>query len=129
MDDGLISIVDDDDGVRSAIESLVRSLGFAARTFASAEAFLRSPVLPETRCLILDVQMPGMGGLELQNYLSDSGFQIPIILIAAHPDEDAKQHALQAGAVAFLLKPLEIHGQRFVDCLYEALKQDKERGQ
>jgi FixJ family two-component response regulator len=118
----LISIVDDDDTVRAAIESLVRSLGFKARTFASAELFLQSSSLSETRCLILDVQMPNMGGIELQDHLSKLGFEMPIIFITAYPDESVRQRALQAGAVGFLLKPFEVYGQRFVDCLHEALK-------
>lgn len=118
----LISIVDDDDTVRAAIESLVRSLGFKTRTFASAELFLQSSSLSETRCLILDVQMPNMGGIELQDHLSKLGFEMPIIFITAYPDESVRQRALQAGAVGFLLKPFEVYGQRFVDCLHEALK-------
>jgi FixJ family two-component response regulator len=118
----LISIVDDDDTVRAAIESLVRSLGFKTRTFASAELFLQSSSLSETRCLILDVQMPNMGGIELQDHLSKLGFEMPIIFITAYPDESVRQRALQAGAVGFLLKPFEVYGQRFVDCLQEALK-------
>jgi FixJ family two-component response regulator len=118
----LISIVDDDDTVRAAIESLVRSLGFKTRTFASAELFLQSSSLSETRCLILDVQMPNMGGIELQDHLSKLDFEMPIIFITAYPDESVRQRALQAGAVGFLLKPSEVHGQRFVDCLHEALK-------
>jgi FixJ family two-component response regulator len=118
----LISIVDDDDTVRAAIESLVRSLGFKTRTFASAELFLQSSSLSETRCLILDVQMPNMGGIELQDHLSKLGFEMPIIFITAYPDESVRQRALKAGAVGFLLKPSEVYGQRFVDCLHEALK-------
>jgi FixJ family two-component response regulator len=121
----LISIVDDDDTVRAATESLVRSLGFETRTFASAESFLQSSSLQATRCLILDVQMPNMSGIELQERLSDLGFEIPIIFVTAYPDEAVRQRAMEAGADAFLLKPFEIHGQRFVDCLFEALKQDK----
>ena len=120
-----ISIVDDDDTVRAATESLVRSLGFEARTFASAESFLQSSSPRETRCLILDVQMPNMSGIELQQRLSELGFEIPIIFITAYPDEAVRQRAMEAGAVAFLLKPFEVYGQRFIDCLFETLKQDK----
>jgi FixJ family two-component response regulator len=121
----LISIVDDDDTVRAATESLVRSLGFETRTFASAESFLQSSSPQETRCLILDVQMPNMSGIELQDRLSELGFEIPIIFITAYPDEAVRQRAMEAGAVAFLLKPFEVYGQRFIDCLFETLKQDK----
>jgi FixJ family two-component response regulator len=121
----VISIVDDDDSVRAATESLVRSLGFETRAFASAETFLQSTSLPETRCLILDVQMPNMTGVELQIRLSELGFEIPIIFITAYPDEAVRQRAMEAGAVAFLLKPFDVYGQRFIDCIFEALKQDK----
>jgi FixJ family two-component response regulator len=121
----LISIVDDDDTVRAATESLVRSLGFRTRTFESAESFLQSSSPQETHCLILDVQMPNMSGIELQDRLSKLGFEIPIIFITAYPDDDVRQRAMAAGAVAFLLKPLEVYGQRFRDGLLEALKRDK----
>jgi CheY-like chemotaxis protein len=121
----LISVVDDDDAVRAATAGLVRSLGFEARTFASAESFLQSSFLSETRCLVLDVQMPNTSGVELQNRLSQLGIDIPIIFITAYPDEALKDHVLEAGAVAFLHKPFDVHGQRFVDCLYAALKRHK----
>ena len=121
----LISIVDDDQAVCAATESLVRSLGFATRTFASAESFLHSSSLAETRCLILDVQLPSMSGVELQDQLSHLGFDIPIIFMTAYPDEAVRARVLGAGAVAFLCKPFEIQGQRFVDCLYAALKRHK----
>jgi FixJ family two-component response regulator len=121
----LISIVDDDDTVRAATESLVKSLGYETRTFASADSFLQSSSLSETRCMILDVQMPNMSGLELQECLSNLGFEIPIIFMTAYPDDAVRQRALQAGAVAFLLKPFEIHGQRFMDSVLEALKKKK----
>jgi FixJ family two-component response regulator len=121
----LISIVDDDDTVRAATESLVRSLGFETRTFASAESFLRSSSSQATRCLILDVQMPNMSGIELQERLTELGFEIPIIFITAYPDEAVRQRAMEAGAAAVLLKPFEVYGQRFIDCLFETLKQDK----
>jgi FixJ family two-component response regulator len=121
----LISIVDDDDTVRAATESLVRSLGFETRTFASADSFLQSSSPQETRCLILDVQMPNMSGIELQDRLSELGFKIPIIFITAYPDDAVRQRAMEAGAAAFLLKPFEVYGQRFIDCLFETLKQDR----
>ena len=75
--------------------------------------------------MILDVQMPNMSGLELQECLSNLGFEIPIIFMTAYPDDAVRQRALQAGAVAFLLKPFEIHGQRFMDSVLEALKKKK----
>jgi FixJ family two-component response regulator len=121
----LISIVDDDDKVRAATGSLVRSLGFKTHTFASAESFLQSTSPRETRCLILDVQMPNMSGIELQGRLTELGFEIPIIFITAYPDEAVRQRAMDAGAVAFLLKPFDVYGQRFIDCIFEILRQDK----
>ena len=117
----LISIVDDDDWIRGALEALVRSLGLATRTFASAEAFLQSSVVAETRCLVLDVQMPGMSGLELQDHLSHLGSEIPIIFITGYPDETVKARALNAGAICFLDKTLNLQGPRLVDCIYAAL--------
>src|SRR6516165_12039669 len=103
----VISIVDDDDLTRAAMENLVRSLGFSARTFASAESFLQSSSVLETRCLILDVQMPKMSGVDLQDHLSQKGFDIPIVFITAHPDETIKARALNGGAIGFLRKPLD----------------------
>jgi FixJ family two-component response regulator len=120
-----IAIVDDDDTVLAATENLVRSLGFETRTFTSAASFLQSSALSETPCLILDVEMPNMSGVELQDHLSQLGFDIPIIFITANPDEALREWALQAGAVAFLHKPFEVHGQRFVDSLFAALKMHK----
>ena len=121
----LISIVDDDETVCAATESLVRSLGFATRTFTSAESFLHSSSVSATQCLILDVHMPNMSGIELWDHLSSLGFDIPIIFITAYSDEAVKARVLSAGAVAFLRKPFEIHGQRLVDCLYAALRRHK----
>ena len=121
----LISIVDDDDLTRAAVESLVRSLGFPACTFASAEAFLQSSSVLETRCLILDVQMPKMSGVDLQDHLSRNGPDIPIIFITAYPDKAIKTRALNAGAVCFLQKPFDLLGPRFENCLYAALRRRK----
>jgi FixJ family two-component response regulator len=121
----LISIVDDDEWIRGALEALVRSLGFATRTFASAEVFLQSSVVGETRCLILDVQLPKMSGVELQHHLSHLGFEIPIIFITAYPDERVKARALNGGAICLLHKPIDLQGRRFVDCLHAALDRGK----
>jgi FixJ family two-component response regulator len=100
----LIAIVDDVASVCEAIQGLVEAFGFAAEAFSSAEEFLQSERLNETACLITDVQLPGMSGLELQNHLSASGFRIPIIVVTAFLDDD--QRALAAGAICFLRKPL-----------------------
>ena len=103
----------------------MRSLGLTTRTFASAEAFLQSSVVAETRCLILDVHMPGMSGLELQDHLSRRGSEIPIIFITAYPDETIKARALNGGAICFLHKPVDLQGRRLVDCLHAALDRGK----
>jgi FixJ family two-component response regulator len=101
----LISIVDDDDSVRESLSGLIRSVGFGARVFASAEEFLNSDLLSDTDCLILDVRMPGMNGLELQRHLAANHLAMPVIFITAHGDEEARVRALNGGAVEYLLKP------------------------
>jgi FixJ family two-component response regulator len=101
----LISIVDDDEGIRQALKSLIDSVGFRAEVFDSGEKFLNSPYLSQTDCLIADVRMPGMSGLELQDRLSAAGCSIPIVFISAHDDNEARARALRAGAIDFLQKP------------------------
>lgn len=101
----LVAIVDDDESVRDAVGSLFRSMGLQAEPFAGGQEFLRSPKLRAFRCLILDVQMPGMDGLELQQRLAAASFPIPIIFITAYNDEDVRTRALRGGAVSFLTKP------------------------
>jgi FixJ family two-component response regulator len=100
-----ISVVDDDDSIRESLRGLIRSIGFSANIFASAEEFLRSDHLHNTDCLILDVRMPGMNGLELQRHLTVSRQEIPVIFITAHGDEEARSRALGEGAIAYLFKP------------------------
>jgi FixJ family two-component response regulator len=101
----LISIVDDDDSLRNSLNNLLRSLGFRVEGFASAEEFLNSNHLHHTDCLILDVRMPGMSGLDLQGHLISANSRLPIVFITSHGDEEARARALEAGAVAFLYKP------------------------
>jgi FixJ family two-component response regulator len=101
----LVGIIDDDESVREALESLLNSMGWSARTFSSAEEFLRNGPCEETACLILDVRMPGMSGLDLQRQLAIADHRIPIVFISAHDDDGARVQALQAGAVDFLYKP------------------------
>ena len=101
----LIAVVDDDEAIREATESLIRSVGFRAVVFPSAEDLLRSSHLQDTGCLIVDVRMPGMSGLELQRQLATANYSLPIIFITAHGDADTRARALRAGAVAFLDKP------------------------
>ena len=101
----LISVVDDNDSVRESLRGLIRSVGFAVEDFPSAEKFLNSDRLNDTHCLILDVRMPGIGGLELQRRLVKSNRNIPIIFITAHGDEAARSQALKDGAANYLFKP------------------------
>lgn len=101
----LISIVDDDDALRNSLDDLIRSIGFRTQGFPSADAFLSSNQACDTACLILDVRMPGMNGLELQRKMVAANWRIPIIFITSHADDDARARALEAGAVAFLYKP------------------------
>jgi FixJ family two-component response regulator len=100
-----ISVVDDDESVREALTGLLRSAGFGAEVYASAEDFLRSGGLRDTECLILDVRMPGMGGVELQRLLALAGHDIPIVFITAHGDEETRAQALGVNVVGFLAKP------------------------
>jgi FixJ family two-component response regulator len=104
-----ISVVDDDNAVRKSLQSLIRSLGFPVELFASAEEFLNSDHLGTTRCLILDVRMPSMSGLELQRQLVESNSGIPVIFITSHGDEAARSQALKNGAVEYLSKPFTDH--------------------
>ena len=101
----LISVVDDDESVRESLPDLLNEFGFAARAFSSAEAFLTSDCVDKTRCLILDVMMPGMTGLDLQQELTRRGQEIPVIFITARKDEAVRARAFKQGAVKFLNKP------------------------
>jgi FixJ family two-component response regulator len=103
----LIAIVDDDDSVRTAVQGLLKAVGLPAQTFASAEGFLESGRQDETACLIADIRMPGMSGLELQAKLNAERRRIPIIFITAHGDAKMRMQALRAGAVEFLAKPFD----------------------
>src|SRR5437870_2995690 len=105
-EDIVISIVDDDISVRRSTRRLLRSSGFHTEAFASAEEFLDSKTAAETACLILDLRMPGMSGLELQRRLAQSGNRGPIIFLSAHASEKDERSALHAGAVQFLRKPI-----------------------
>ena len=105
MTKDLISVVDDDESVRRTTKLLIESFGFRALAFESAESFLRFGRLEENSCLIIDIQMPGMNGFQLQSHLAAEGCAIPIIFITAYDDNNSSQRALQAGAAAFLGKP------------------------
>lgn len=101
----LIAIVDDDESVRSALEGLMKAVGLSAQAFASAEEFLNSGEQQHTGCLIADIRMPGMSGLDLQARLNSERCRIPTIFITAHGDTNMRMQALRAGAVEFLAKP------------------------
>ena len=116
----VISIIDDDASVRVATNRLVRSLGYVGLSFASADEFLRSPQANDSWCVIADVQMPDMSGVELQSLLRTRGCAVPVIFITAFPDENVRARALDAGAVAFLNKPFD--GPTLIKYLETALQ-------
>jgi FixJ family two-component response regulator len=119
----LIMIVDDDASIRDALTSLLRSVGWRAEGFTSAEAFLQSGQVHTTACLLLDVQLPGVSGLELQRQLRSRQARMPIIFITAHGNEAMRAEALQAGAVAFFAKPFD--DTALLEAIHAALAPDR----
>jgi FixJ family two-component response regulator len=119
----LIVIVDDDASIRDALTSLLRSVGWRAEGFTSAEAFLQSGQVHTTACLLLDVQLPGVSGLELQRQLRSRQARMPIIFITAHGNEAMRAQALQAGAVAFFAKPFD--DTALLEAIHAALAPDR----
>jgi FixJ family two-component response regulator len=117
----LISIVDDDPSVCRAVGALVRSLGYPVRTFTSAETFLESSAARESACLISDVRMPGMTGVELQGHPIAAGIALPLIFMAAIPDPAVMSAAFTAGAIAFHTKPFD--GEKLAESIKRALSQ------
>jgi FixJ family two-component response regulator len=119
----LISVVEDDQPFRESMRKLMTALGYTVEAFSSAADFLASPILPATGCLVTDVQMPGMSGVELHRHLIDTGHAIPTILVTAYPDETARNRALKNGVVCYLSKPVDdAHLER---CLRSALESGK----
>jgi FixJ family two-component response regulator len=116
----MVSIVDDDPLAREGIKELVESLGYKALAFVSAQDFLQSEAVTKTSCLITDLQMPGLNGLELQERLQAGGYNTPVILITAYPNEKHRSRAMSAGAIGFLSKPFE--EQSLLECLTIAMK-------
>jgi FixJ family two-component response regulator len=114
-----VSIVDDDDAVRAATQTFVRSLGYRAVAFASAEDFLKSPELATADSLIADIHMPGMSGIDLQRELIDRRPELPIIFITAFPEERVRDQLLAAGAVGMLSKPYD--GDTLIEYIEKAL--------
>ena len=122
----VITIVDDDESVREATMSLMRALGFLAEAFPCAEDFLTSDGLQRTSCLIADVRMPGMSGLELYRRLVASGKPIPTVLITAHSDDGVRARALKAGIICYLTKPFR--EDDLLGCIRSALDRGKRKG-
>ena len=116
----VISVVDDDASVRVATDNLLSALGYIVHTFASAEEFLRSAHFNDTSCVIADVQMPAMSGVEMQALLLARGQRVPFIFITAFPDETVRARVLKAGAICLLTKPFD--RQALIKCLDTALQ-------
>jgi len=121
--DAVIAIVDDDPSAREGLESLVRSAGWRAKTFASAQEFLARPRAEALSCLILDLQLPGLSGLDLQKRMAELELEIPIVFLTAHGDIPASVQAMKAGAVEFLTKPFA--EQDLLRAIEEAIERDQ----
>jgi two-component system, LuxR family, response regulator FixJ len=120
----LVSIVDDDASTRRSVQRLISSFGFRTEAFASAQDFLESGRVQEAALLVLDVRMPDMDGLELQDLLGSNNYRIPIIFATAHASDDQQRRATQAGAVAFLRKP--VSEQTLISEIQAALRQGRQ---
>lgn len=118
-----IAVVDDDESVREALRNLLRSVGYEVRTFCSAEDFLEHPKDEGFSCLVSDIQMPGMGGLELQKRIVASRAPLPVILMTAFPRDHVRQEAEELGAAGFLTKPFD--ASRLIECVERALRQPR----
>jgi FixJ family two-component response regulator len=119
----VISVIDDDASVRAATNNLLSSHGYMVRTFASAEAFLQSAHPDDCSCVVADVQMPGMSGLDLLKYVRTRGNDVPFIFITAFLDESVRARALKVGAICFLAKPFA--GPVLIGCIETALNRDR----
>jgi two-component system, LuxR family, response regulator FixJ len=122
---GIIAIVDDDEPLREALGSVMKAAGFTINTFATAEEFLESAALDETACLILDVRLPGMSGIELQQRLAELKSPIPIIFVTAHGDESLRDLVMKSGAAGFLNKP--VRSDALLREIYSALAKNRTR--
>jgi DNA-binding response OmpR family regulator len=122
----MISIVDDDESVRAATKALLRSVGYEVETFASAELFLESGALRQTECLVLDVRMPGIDGLELQRRLNAAKSRVSIVFVTAHDDRSHRNKAMEAGAASFFRKPFDANA--FVAAIQVALEHGRSLG-
>ena len=122
----VVFVVDDDPSVRRALKRSLRSMGFEVKTFASGEEFLDFSHEGLRGCLVLDVRMPGLTGLDLQEQLAECGAAVPIVFITAHQDRDVRRRAMEAGADAYLMKPFD--DQVLLDAIRSALAEDASRG-
>jgi FixJ family two-component response regulator len=121
----VIAVVDDDPSVRKGLERLIRSLGWQTETFASAQEFLDHPRTEAPSCLVLDLQLPGLSGLELQKRMADAGLETPIVFLTGHGDIPASVKAMKAGAVEFLTKPVD--EQDLLKAIQEAIERDRSK--
>jgi FixJ family two-component response regulator len=119
----VISVIDDDASVRAATDNLLGSHGYPVQTFASAEEFLQSERLEHSSCVIADVQMPAMSGLDLLTHMRAQGYAAPFIFVTAFPEESVRARALKAGAVCFLAKPFA--GPALINCVETALNRHR----
>ena len=119
----VISVIDDDASVRAAIYNLVRSLGYTVYVFPSGEAFLQSEQLSSTRCVIADVRMPAMSGIELQSRLRTQGNRVPFVFVTAVPEQSVRARALKDGAICFLTKPFD--EDILISCLGTAVERHR----
>jgi FixJ family two-component response regulator len=119
----IIAIVDDDPSVRKGLERLIRSLGWKTESFGSAQEFLASPRINAPTCIVLDLQLPGLSGLELQKQMSEAGVETPIVFLTGHGDIPASVKAMKAGAIEFLTKPVD--EQDLLNAIQEAIKRDR----
>jgi len=124
---GIIAIVDDDEALREALGSVMKAAGFKIDTFATAETFLDSDHRENTACLILDVRLPGMNGIELQRRLADSGSPIPIVFVTAHGDASVRDLVIKAGAAGFLNKP--VRSDALLKAIHAALSKSGTKNQ
>jgi FixJ family two-component response regulator len=120
----IISVIDDDESLRSATIDLLNSAGFSCEAFGSAEVWLASANIAETACLILDIRMPGMSGLELQQQLTVMGHATPIIFVTAYPEERSRRQALNGGALCYLPKPFD--DRELLNCVLLALARSEQ---
>ena len=121
--DALIAIVDDDPSVRRGLQRLIRSAGWKAETFASAQEFLARPLADAPSCLVLDLQLPGLSGLHLQQRMAELGLDIPIVFLTGHGNIPASVQAMKAGAIEFLTKPVD--EQNLLKAIQEAIERDR----